>query len=96
MNPHVVTVEQAQDGQLVLRFSNGERRHVDLRGLIARGRAFELLAEAGRFASARVVAGSVEWPGGIDLSYHTLDLMGTSAPTASAEHPEARTSATLD
>ena len=35
---------------------------------------FVQLRHPGRFQAARVVAGSVEWPGGADLSYDTLYL----------------------
>ncbi|MCZ7624654.1 MAG: DUF2442 domain-containing protein [Candidatus Methylomirabilis sp.] len=38
------------------------------------------------FQAARVVAGSVEWPGGLDLSYDTLYLESQPvAATASVE-----------
>jgi hypothetical protein len=35
---------------------------------------FVRLQNHAQFQAARVVAGSVEWPGGLDLSYDTLYL----------------------
>lgn len=43
---------------------------------------FRLLKDEARFASARVVAGSVEWPGEIDLSYDTLYVEGAEVRMA--------------
>ena len=50
----------------------------DLRPYLDRG-VFERLRNPATFAAARVAAGSVEWPGGLDMSYDTLYLV--SAPT---------------
>ncbi len=37
------------------------------------------------FQAARVVAGSVEWPGGLDLSYDTLYLESQPVEVAPSE-----------
>jgi hypothetical protein len=77
VNPRVVRIEAARDGQLDLLFANGERRRFDVRPYIARGGVFAALAEPGLFGGARVVAGAIEWPGEVDLSYDTVYLCGT-------------------
>ncbi|WP_366943292.1 hypothetical protein [Nevskia sp.] len=52
-----------------------------MRPYLERG-VFRLLKDEARFASARVVAGSVEWPGEIDLSYDTLYVEGAEVRMA--------------
>jgi hypothetical protein len=54
-------------------FENGERRIFDAKPYLQRG-VFARLRNGTAFRAARVVAGSVEWPGGLDLSYDTLYL----------------------
>jgi hypothetical protein len=45
----------------------------DVTPYLSRG-VFQELQNPASFAAVRVVAGSVEWPGAIDLSYDTLYL----------------------
>ena len=71
MNPYVKTVEAIEDYQLVIEFEDGERRIFDVKPYLSRG-VFSRLRNAALFRSAYVVSGSVEWPGGLDLSYDTL------------------------
>ncbi len=71
MNPYVKTVEALSDYRLALVFENGEHRIFDLKPYLQRG-IFVQLENPGRFRAARVVAGSIEWPGELDLSYDTL------------------------
>jgi hypothetical protein len=52
-------------------FENGERRMFDMKPYLQRG-VFVRLQNRAVFQAARVVAGSVEWPGELDLSYDTL------------------------
>jgi hypothetical protein len=52
-------------------FENGECRIFDVKPYLQRG-VFVRLQNHAVFQAARVVAGSVEWPGGLDLSYDTL------------------------
>jgi hypothetical protein len=71
MNPYVKTAKALPDYQLALLFENGETRIFDVRPYLQRG-VFAQLENLARFRAARVVAGSVEWPGELDLSYDTL------------------------
>ncbi len=73
MNPYVRSARALEDYQLELEFENEERRIFDVRPYLSRG-IFVRLQNPSLFQAARVVAGSVEWPGGLDLSYDTLYL----------------------
>ena len=73
MNPYVQSVKALRDYRLELLFENGERRIFDLKPYLGRG-VFACLQNRATFQAARVVAGSVEWPGEVDLSYDTLYL----------------------
>jgi hypothetical protein len=73
MNPYVKDVRPLDDYCLEVWFENGERRIFDVKPYIYRG-IFVRLQDHALFKAARVVAGSVEWPGGLDLSYDTLYL----------------------
>jgi len=85
MSPYVASVRPIDDCRLDIEFENGERRIFDARPYLRRGVFVRLLNRA-VFEAARVVAGSVEWPGGLDLSYDTLHLESQPmAEPASAE-----------
>jgi len=73
MNPYVRNVKTLDDYQLALEFKNDERRIFDVKPYLSRG-IFVRLQNRALFQAARVVAGSVEWPGGLDLSCDTLYL----------------------
>ena len=73
MNPYVKRVKARNDYWLELLFENGERRLFDLKPYLGRS-VFAHLQNRALFQAARVVAGSVEWPGEVDLSYDTLYL----------------------
>jgi hypothetical protein len=73
MNPYVKQVYPLEDYQLELIFDNGESRIFDVKPYLQRG-VFVHLQNRAAFQAARVVAGSVEWPGEVDLSYDTLYL----------------------
>ena len=73
MNPVVRRVQPLTQHRLLLDFANGEQKVFDLAPYLTQG-VFRELRDISRFAAARVVAGSVEWPGAIDLSYDTLYL----------------------
>ncbi len=81
MNPYVKQVRPLEDYQLKLIFENGEQRIFDVKPYLQRG-VFVRLQNLATFQAVRVVAGSVEWPGELDLSYDTLYL--ESQPTAIA------------
>jgi len=73
MNPYVKSVQPLDDYRLDVSFENGEHRIFDVQPYLYRG-VFVRLQNRALFQAARVVAGSVEWPGGLDLSYDTLYL----------------------
>jgi len=73
MNPYVKSVKPQDDYYLLLRFENGEKRVFDLKPYLEKS-VFRQLKNIALFQTARVVSGSVEWPGGVDLSYDTLYL----------------------
>ena len=73
MNPYVKRVRPLDDYQLEVEFENGERRLFDMKPYLQRG-VFVRLQNRAAFQAARVVVGSVEWPGEVDLSYDTLYL----------------------
>lgn len=81
MNPYVKQVRPLEDYQLELIFENGEHRIFDVKPYLHRG-VFVRLQNRATFQAVRVVAGSVEWPGDLDLSYDTLYL--ESQPVAIA------------
>jgi hypothetical protein len=71
VNPYVKEVRALADHRLELLFENGEVRVFDVAAYLGRG-VFAHLRDPGVFRAARVIAGSVEWPGQVDLSYDTL------------------------
>lgn len=73
MNPRIQQVRPMADHQMEVIFENGEHRLFDLKPYLERG-VFARLRSQAAFRAARVVAGSVEWPGEVDLSYDTLYL----------------------
>jgi hypothetical protein len=73
MNPYVKSVQPQDDYCLLLTFENGEKRTFDLKPYLSKG-VFTRLQNAALFKTVRVVSGSVEWQGEIDLSYDTLYL----------------------
>jgi hypothetical protein len=79
MNPLVTTVRALDDYELELSFGNGEFRRFNVKPYLGRG-IFVRLRDPALFQAARVVAGSVEWPTGLDLSYDTLYLGGQPIP----------------
>lgn len=86
MNPRVKSVSALDDYELEVSFDNGESRRFDVKPYLDRG-IFVRLRDHAVFRAARVVAGSVEWPTGLDLSYDTLYIEGQpiAAPTLKAE-----------
>ena len=75
MNPYVSAVEAQGNFTLNVTFETGERRRFDATPYLNLG-VFAQLADREVFQAAAVVAGSVAWPGEIDLSYDTLYLEG--------------------
>ena len=83
MNPHVTCVTPQAGHVLLLQFDNGETRRFDLTPWLDKG-VFRALRDSADFAQARVVDGSVEWPGEIDLSFDTLYLRSVVVKQATA------------
>ena len=73
MNPYVKDLTTLPNYRLLLSFENGETRIFDAAPYLEKG-VFQRIRHPGLFGLAKVVAGSVEWPGEIDLSYDTLYL----------------------
>lgn len=80
MNPYVKSVQPQENYYLLLTFENGEKRIFDLKPFLDKG-VFARLKDVGLFKTARVVSGSVEWHGEIDLSYDTLYLSSVPVKT---------------
>jgi hypothetical protein len=81
MNPYVKSVRPQEDYRLLLTFENGEKRIFDLKPYLDKG-VFVRLKDIALFKTARVVSGSVEWHGEIDLSYDTLYLSSVPVKTS--------------
>lgn len=83
MNPRVTQLTPQAHHRLLLEFDNGETRLFDLTPWLGKG-VFRALRDSPEFAQAKVVDGSVEWPGEVDLSYDTLYLCSevVKQPTA--------------
>jgi hypothetical protein len=75
MNPHVRSVRALEDYALEVSFENGESRRFDVKPYVDRG-IFGRLRDYEAFRAVRVVAGSVEWANGLDLSYGALYVEG--------------------
>jgi hypothetical protein len=73
MNPYVKSVKPQDDYYLLLTFHNGEKRVFDLKPYLEKP-VFQRLKNTAVFQTVRVVSGSVEWQGAVDLSYDTLYL----------------------
>ena len=73
MNPYVKSIQFKDDYCLLLTFKNNEKRIFDLKPYFDKP-VFAKLKNVALFKTARVVSGSVEWQGEIDLSYDTLYL----------------------
>lgn len=85
MDPHVKSVRALDDYELEVSFENGECRRFDVKPYLGRGILMRL-RDRSLFQAVRAVAGSVEWPGGLDLSYETLYVESQPiVPTAEAE-----------
>ena len=84
MNPRVRSVRSLENFALEVLFENGERWRFDVKPYLGRG-IFTRLRDPKVFNGVRTVAGSIEWPGGLDLSYDTLYLEGRSVHEGTLE-----------
>ncbi len=78
MNPYVKSVKPQEGYCLLLTFENGEKRIFDLKPYLEKP-VFKQLKNVALFKTVRVMSGSVEWQGEIDLSYDTLYLESKAA-----------------
>jgi len=83
MNPYVKSVRPQEDYCLLLTFENGEKRIFDLKPYFEKP-VFKQLKKIALFKTARVVSGSVESQGDVDLSYDTLYLESRDAKEANS------------
>ena len=83
MTPYVKNLTPLPDYRLLLNFENGENRIFDARPYLERG-VFQHIKHPSLFGLAKVVSGSIEWPGEIDLSYDTLYLESQPVKQAKA------------
>ena len=83
MNPQVTRLTPQVRHRLLLEFDNAETRLFDLTPYLDKG-VFRSLRESPDFARARVVDGSVEWPGEIDLSHDTSYLRSVAVQSPAA------------
>lgn len=67
----VTAVKPIKDHWLALSFENGENRLFDVKPLLTK-KPFEPLQQWHVFEQAYVFAGTVNWPGNIDISPETL------------------------
>ena len=89
MNPYVKFVQPQEDYCLLLTFENGEKRIFDLRPYLEKP-VFQRLKNMAEFQSARVMSGSIEWQGEVDLSYDTLYLESRALKDARSPRKKTR------
>lgn len=89
MNPYVKSVKPQENYCLLLTFENGEKRIFDLKPYFDKP-VFQQLKNMALFKTARVVSGSVEWQGDVDLSYDTLYLESKTAKEAQSRRKTPR------
>jgi len=90
MNPYVKSVQPQDDYNLLLTFENGEQRVFDVKPYLNKG-VFAKLVNPAMFKTVRVVSGSVEWIGEIDLSYDTLYLESISIGSSTKKQTRRKT-----
>ena len=65
-----------------LRFDDGLEGEIDFSEYIGRGPVFEAFSDLSFFSKARVEAGTIAWPNGVDIAPETLyeKVRSTCAP----------------
>jgi hypothetical protein len=89
MNPYVKSVKLQKDYHLLLTFESGEKRVFDLKPYLEKP-VFRQLKNMALFQTARVVSGSVEWQGEVDLSYDALYLESKAVKTTQSRRKTTR------
>ena len=77
MNPRVTAVTPLEHPALLLQFTNGEQRRMDVSPYLAFP-VFERLGEPDFFALAQADHGTVSWPASIDLDPDSVYLESVS------------------
>jgi hypothetical protein len=90
MNPYVKSVQPQEEHCLLLTFENGEKRIFDVKPYLNKG-VFSRLQNAALFKTVRVISGSIEWQGEIDLSYDTLYLGSRPVKTSTIKSKSSST-----
>lgn len=67
----VVSVQPQADYRLLLEFENGEKRCFDMKPFLHK-KPFDRIENPAFFRLARVLYGTVVWPGNIDIAPETL------------------------
>lgn len=83
MTPDVVAVQALENYELLLMFSNGERRRFLMAPYLDYS-AYKPLRELGRFKTAHIENGTVVWCNDMDISPDTLYLAGLRIESATA------------
>ncbi len=89
MNPYVKFVQIQDEYCLLLTFGNSEKRVFDLKPYFDKP-VFAKLKNIALFKTVRVVSGSIEWQGEIDLSYDTLYIESKPVKAKVVKHKAAR------
>lgn len=87
MNPRVTSVVALERHALLLTFTNGEQRRMDVRPCLVYP-VFERLREPAFFALVQADYDTVSWPGGIDLDPDSVYL--ESVPSSQAAPAKSR------
>ncbi len=83
MNPRVTAVTPVAEHGLLVTFSDGQVRRLDVHPYLAVA-VFARLREADYFAQVRVDHGTVAWPDGIDLDPDSVYLDSVPIPRHAA------------
>jgi hypothetical protein len=73
MNPRIKAVSTQDDYNILLTFTNGEKKIFDMKPYIDKG-FFKQLQDKSYFRSVRTYMDSIKWQGGQDLCPDTLYL----------------------
>lgn len=74
----VVDVDYIRDYELLVTFSDGSKKHVDLKPYLT-GEVFEELLDKGKFIQYGLTRVTIEWANGADFAPEFLYEIGTAA-----------------
>ncbi|PRY40150.1 uncharacterized protein DUF2442 [Spirosoma oryzae] len=78
MNPRVLSVQPTTDFQLLIHFTNQERKVFDVKPYLSVG-VFRALQDITLFNQVKPFNGTVVWPNNLDIDPDTLYLDGEPA-----------------